>query len=529
MSVRQQTSMSPSLGFTSRQVTVSAITPDGQVAVCIDKTGVEVRVPLLWSRAKGLLPAPGENWIVSQDFGRWSFAMFLGTSPGSFVLSGGGGSSGIDWINVKNSPFNAAGNGIVDDTSAIQEALNAATAGQVVYLPTGTYLINAPLTMKDKTHLRGPTARATGSLSGNTQGAVLKPGPGFSRGSAAVNAMIVLPDGTNGISVEHLMIDGSALVSPPDGIASVDQAQGVSLHDITMYKVCNGINQTWSVHRCDGWNIQNVLIQSNTGVGVIETGNDMFVSNVHAQNCGLDCWQISGFHPQHYGCRGDVSAAGSGVVWDLAIGGNPLDSGLWIGGGTQLNARYGMDISNSRASAKSAPVSITGATIDGDTLGGVRVAGPNMVTLTGVNILMGPSSVPPYALITDFGSDGTSPPDIISAGGGSLWNAATAPVHDNAGVGAQILIGHEVVYANSIGLTGYTRRTSTISTNASNGTTPVTVNNSWVTPSSRITVSWLPSSAPAGIPYVASRSAGSFTVASTSAADTSLLMVWTIT
>ena len=63
MSTRQQTSMSPSLGFTSRQVTVSAITADGQTAVCIDKTGVEVRVPLMWSRAKGVLPAPGEQLL----------------------------------------------------------------------------------------------------------------------------------------------------------------------------------------------------------------------------------------------------------------------------------------------------------------------------------------------------------------------------------------------------------------------------------------------------------------------------------
>jgi hypothetical protein len=84
VSIRQPNALSPSLGFTSRQVTVSAITPDGLTAVCIDKTGVEVRLPLLWSRAKGVLPAPGENWIVSQDFGRWVFSLFLGASAASF-------------------------------------------------------------------------------------------------------------------------------------------------------------------------------------------------------------------------------------------------------------------------------------------------------------------------------------------------------------------------------------------------------------------------------------------------------------
>ncbi len=52
-------------------------------------------------------------------------------------------------INVKNAPYNAYGDGVHDDTAAIQRALTAATAGGsdnsvspvAVYLPTGTYLV----------------------------------------------------------------------------------------------------------------------------------------------------------------------------------------------------------------------------------------------------------------------------------------------------------------------------------------------------------------------------------------------------
>lgn len=523
---------SHSVGSSTRQVTVSGMTADGLTAICIDKTGVEVRVPLFWQRSKGVLPAVGDNWMLSQDLGQWAFAAFLGTAGDQFpALDSGGGSTttDIDWINVKASPYNATGNGTTDDTAAIQAALTAATTGQVVYVPVGVYLVTAPLTMKSQTHLRGATERGTGSLSSTIQGSVLHAGSGFAQGAAAVNAMIILPDSTNGISVKNLMLDASAKTSgTPDGVASIDQAQGVVLRDLTIYSVANGINQTFSAHRCDGWNIQDVLIQSNSGVGVIETGNDMYLSNVHAQNCGSDCWQITGFHAQHYGCRGDVSAAGSGVVMDLTIGSDPLDSVLWVGGGTQLNAKYGIEIKNSRAAAKSSPAKITGATLDGDTLGGVHVAGPNMVTLTGVNILMGPSSVPPYALVTDFGSDGTSSPDMIIAGGGSLWMGATGPVNDNAGVGANLVISADVVYASAIGLTAYNRRTATQSTNASNGTTAVTVTNPWARTNSRIMVTWCDNGV-AGIPYVASRSNGSFTVASTSSADTNKLIAWTMT
>ncbi|HEX8830638.1 MAG TPA: glycosyl hydrolase family 28-related protein, partial [Longimicrobium sp.] len=45
-------------------------------------------------------------------------------------------------LNVKSSTFGAVGNGIADDTVAIQAAVNAAAAGRgVVVIPPGTYLV----------------------------------------------------------------------------------------------------------------------------------------------------------------------------------------------------------------------------------------------------------------------------------------------------------------------------------------------------------------------------------------------------
>ncbi len=45
-------------------------------------------------------------------------------------------------INVKSPPYNAAGNGTTDDTAAIQAAISNAGAGQIVYLPSGKYLVS---------------------------------------------------------------------------------------------------------------------------------------------------------------------------------------------------------------------------------------------------------------------------------------------------------------------------------------------------------------------------------------------------
>ncbi len=48
-------------------------------------------------------------------------------------------------INVKHTPYNAKGDGVTDDTKAIQAALDGAAGNEVVYLPASTYLIRNTL------------------------------------------------------------------------------------------------------------------------------------------------------------------------------------------------------------------------------------------------------------------------------------------------------------------------------------------------------------------------------------------------
>jgi hypothetical protein len=58
-------------------------------------------------------------------------------------------------INVRDPPYNASGNATTDDRPAIQNAIDAAGAGEVVYLPAGTYRIGGGLSIKQGISLRG--------------------------------------------------------------------------------------------------------------------------------------------------------------------------------------------------------------------------------------------------------------------------------------------------------------------------------------------------------------------------------------
>ena len=63
-------------------------------------------------------------------------------------------------LDVKASPFKAKGDGVADDTAAIQKALYA-RGGDLVYLPAGTYRITDVLKFN---HVDTPSSRIHGTM-----------------------------------------------------------------------------------------------------------------------------------------------------------------------------------------------------------------------------------------------------------------------------------------------------------------------------------------------------------------------------
>jgi hypothetical protein len=78
----------------------------------------------------------------------------------------------IPVLNIKDSPYNAAGNGSTDDSTAINDAIqDLPTYGGIVYLPSGQYRCNSPIQIIDNAgngnrfgvHLMGANSGASGA------------------------------------------------------------------------------------------------------------------------------------------------------------------------------------------------------------------------------------------------------------------------------------------------------------------------------------------------------------------------------
>jgi Pectate lyase superfamily protein len=99
-----------------------------------------------------VLNSTGNLVIPSGRTAQWAPGLeFRGGIPKRTVL-----------INVKLAPYNAKGDGVTDDTKAIQAALGAAQANEVVYLPASTYLTSSTLNIsKPNISIRGDGPAST--------------------------------------------------------------------------------------------------------------------------------------------------------------------------------------------------------------------------------------------------------------------------------------------------------------------------------------------------------------------------------
>lgn len=173
--------------------------------------------------------------------------------------------------------YGAVGNGMNDDTSAIQKALTAAgkNGGGLVYLPGGKYKLTDTLDIPSGVELRGPHElrhRTWPGPDGHAKGAVLQPyaGQGTTNGPAAI--ALEPNSGVVGLTLSYETQNGSCLPFPP-----AIQGRGENVYmigvvcpnpyiyvDLDTYTCLNHF-----VYMVDGWALYRGYVVGNGSSGSI--------------------------------------------------------------------------------------------------------------------------------------------------------------------------------------------------------------------------------------------------------------------
>jgi hypothetical protein len=228
----------------------------------------------------------------------------FGRVPSNQLPSSGGGGGTSVFINVKDNPYGAAGNGVTLDDEAIAAAVDAANYGDIVYFPPGVYLISQPIDL----FKRGVTLRGSHSnlmvgpgMVGNEWACYLQAAPTFTTG-----AMIVIvgeDDGDhpalNGEQrIENLMLDGSKVTTGNlDGIYAKGNVQNVVMRDVCVRQMPNnGIitagNATdqWPY----SWRLHSVMVDNCHANGIVfERNTDLTLEDVQVIGCWATGFKIS--------------------------------------------------------------------------------------------------------------------------------------------------------------------------------------------------------------------------------------------
>ena len=214
-----------------------------------------------------------------------------------------------DVVNVKD--FGAVGDGVTDDTAAIQAAVDfCVTNKSVLDLGVGTYLISSPLVFLNPIRIEGKYSRGETVYQTSIKKAV-----GFS-GSAA----LIAGDGVTGLQGFHLegvYIDGNSQTG--DGLVMTKCANSTlkdiaSEHNLGVGLVADGV---W----ISNW--YNLAIRENIGGGVDFRGDNREISNIRL--FGLTSNQNATYQLKYSGTTGDViDVSIHSIILELPSDDSPL-------------------------------------------------------------------------------------------------------------------------------------------------------------------------------------------------------------
>jgi polygalacturonase len=286
-------------------------------------TTVEIRDNTCVGAAYGLDLRETSGAIVGVVVGKNRFIGIV-TTP-IYDLTTSGVSYEPDVFDVLS--FDATGDGTTDDTTAIQAAIDAASAagGGTVYVPHGDYLLGS-VTSYGASWTSALEAKSNVRLLGDVNAVFVED---KTLGTDALGyAAVIVPDGVCDFTVEHIRFEGSdastakglgsaVLIRVEDGNeptrritirdCSMDNLRSYPIYwyspetdttDVVIDLLIEDVNVTNSGNlaisgrhvrglRIDGAYIERTALNTNTyGIDISSDSNDVCLSNITMRNCG---------------------------------------------------------------------------------------------------------------------------------------------------------------------------------------------------------------------------------------------------
>lgn len=260
------------------------------------------------------------QYVISPDGGIVR-ANLAHTSGATYVASNWtGGASALSSylpINVKDPQYGAVGDGVADDTAAIQAALDAVPAGgRAVYLPAGRYKVTSTLRLTvDGTTLYGD---GTGMRVGATQDSRASriEAAGSITGSVLLVQRAANDRPLHGVNIRDISIDGGLVGTNVDGVifrsnmghmdrVHIWRATGAGL------RVLGYTSPSWETYDST---FTNLIIGNCTAAGFVL---DSKSADAHLSHCiflsNQDNFIVKGASAQVTGCH--FYSAGRHDIW----------------------------------------------------------------------------------------------------------------------------------------------------------------------------------------------------------------------
>ena len=329
--------------------------------------------------------------------GTFNAAQWLSLStPSDLITYNQGGTGAIDTtvkaklqetVSVKD--FGAVGDGVTDDTAAIQAALN--TQKSVVF-PTGEYVISSDLSVYSDTviDLNGSTLKGDGFLLSGVSNVIIRDGRIENNGTTYPVAMEI-NSGSNNISLENLTAyqvsegfrfngTGSQVQHIRTNNLRVEQCKGTPYFHYNSFNVqhmnISTYNARWGFNMVTG-NQHTQVVNAHFSLGASSTtptGDDSWYDGTpeHGIYChnSFDC-QFVNLHTRGWnrtaGSSGvkirnfDTFKIDNGIIEDADIG-----AGFFIQGGGTYNYLRNLVISNVQFKTTTSDIFINDYVLGGD-------------------------------------------------------------------------------------------------------------------------------------------------------------------